>query len=588
MINSKKSWWGPVWHTTNPRNGHSPASKRQRMARVIIAMIIIAASFQAVISCSREDATTATLDTYLQRAMEVWQFNGAVLVARSDRVLLREGYGYADIQNSRPNTPDTKFLIGSMTKPFTAIAILQLAEQGLLDLDTPLSAYLPHYPAAVADIVTIHHLLSHTSGIPDVINVPDFQARADKPITPMEIVAYFADLPSQFEPGARYAYSSSNYVLLGLIVEAVSGQPWADYIREHVCGPAEMGNTGVYLDYRDRPDFAIGYNPDSRGSLAEARVIHPSCGYAAGSLASTVDDLYRLDRALYDTVLLKKASIGKMLEPHSPVYGYGWLVDDVAGHRLTAHGGAVPGYVSMLHRWIDDSVCVVVLSNNVSVPVHTLATGLAAIVLNEPYEMPVTKQPDFGGIRDLEEYTGVYRIDSADFRLIARQGERLTAQRLDGLPQPMLPEARDTFYFERDQMTTLTFFRDDSDRIIGHVLRQTFSVDTAMKVEGAEADRLRYGDEIRAVPDSVLSKYPGQYKIEPAGFVLTITFREGTLFGQAFDSQEIELLPLADGSFAFRGLTARVTFLGEVGAVPDSLRFSQAGTTMIGIRVKQE
>lgn len=453
-----------------------------RALKTAICFSILAATL-ILPSCQGSSPEANEYEHFIDQAAEVWRFQGSYLVAVGDSILARGSRGLADITGGRPNTPETKFLIGSMTKSFTAIAALQLAERGLLDLNQTIDHYISDYPSDKSRTITVHHLLCQRSGIPDMVRSREFAMRASRPISPREIVPYFSNEPLGFEPGSRYEYSSSNFVLLGLIIEAVAGMPWEEYVQSHICEPAGMANTDVYNGYIRRPDFAKGCTPDPSGKLVEAPPFYPGAGYAAGALASDVDDLYRLHVALNDTILLSQPYIDLMLTPHSSKYGYGWLVDDFGGHRLTAHSGGTPGFVSVIQRWPDDSVCVIILSNNVAIKAHAIANGLAAIALGEPYEMPVIKAPVTIPPDELAEYAGDYRLASGDTRRIQLDGGRLTAQFASGPARPVLPEGRDIFYFAHDQMTTLSFLRDSSGKIIAHVINQAFDHDTAWCAE---------------------------------------------------------------------------------------------------------
>jgi CubicO group peptidase (beta-lactamase class C family) len=432
-------------------------------------------------SCEKEKATASEYERLIDRASEVWHFQGSYLVARGDSILARGSRGYADISAQRANQSETRFLIGSMTKPFTAIAVLQLVERGLVDLSETIDSYIDDYPAEKAKGISVHYLLCHRSGIPDVVQNREYAGRMSDSIGPHEIVEYFADKPLEFEPGSRYAYSSSNYVLLGLIIESRSGLTWEEYIKQHICMPAGMMNTGVFYDYPDRQDFAKGYTLDRSGSLTRTPAVNPSIGYAAGALASNVDDLFLLNLVLYDTTLLDRFSLDMMLTEHSRKYGYGWIVDDFGGHTLTAHGGGVPGYVSILQRWTDDSVCVIVLSNNVAVQPHAIANSLAAIALDEPYEMPQNKVPVAIDSALLLEYEGDYDLGSGEIRRIQVRDGRLMVQTGIGFPRPVLPEGQDRFFFAHDPTTTLTFLRNSEGDVIGLVMSQAFDQDTTWK-----------------------------------------------------------------------------------------------------------
>ncbi len=446
---------------------------------VIVAVCALALIWSA--GCSEPPSKNAELQEYMDRAVDTWHFNGNVLVAKGDSILFRESFGMADFEGRRPLTPDSKFLIGSATKAVTAIAVMQLIDEGRLSLDHHLSRYLTDYENDVAKAVTVHHLLSHQSGIPDLIRHAGFRERVTEEIPVDDLIAFIESQAPEFEPGTRYAYSSSNYILLGKIIEVVTGETWEEYIRTNVTDPAGMFNTGVYVDYGTRDDFAVGYSMPTapRHDTIKAPVIHPSCGHAAGALASTLDDLYSLHRALYAESVLPSASIELMLTPQTPFYAYGWLVDDPGGHQLTAHGGGAPGFASMFQRWIDDSVCVVVLSNNALVPVHTISLGLAAITLGEEYELPTIKTPVPIDREQLRRYAGCYYIDSSDYRQIELQGEQLVARRMNGVPMRIHPEAVDRFFFAHDHMSTLDFLRDENGDLYAHVFRQAFARDTA-------------------------------------------------------------------------------------------------------------
>ncbi len=434
-----------------------------------------------MVSCQQTQSTASEYERFMDRSAEVWGFQGSYLVARGDRILARGSRGYADISAQRLNEPETKFLIGSMTKPFTAIATLQLVERGLVDLNKSIDTYISDYPLDKAKRISVHDLLCHRSGIPDVVQNREYARRMNDSIGPHEIVSYFRDAPLEFEPGRHYAYSNSDYVLLGLIIESQSGLTWQEYIKRNICTPAGLVNTGVFYDYRNRDDFAAGYVPDRSGTMTRTPSLNPSIGYAAGALASNVDDLFRLNLALYDTTLLQQSTVRLMLTEFSRKYGYGWIVDNFGGHTLTAHGGGVPGYVSILQRWTDDSVCVVVLSNNVAVQPHEIANGLAAIALGEPYEMPQNKVPVEIDSTLLHEYEGVYDLGDGESRRIQVHDGRLMVRTGLGSPRLVLPEGQDRFFFAHDPTTTLIFLRNSEGEVVGHVMKQAFDQDTTWK-----------------------------------------------------------------------------------------------------------
>lgn len=328
----------------------------------------------------RIDVRGRALNEYIQLRMSKGDFSGAVLVAHDDVVLLSKGYGRADYGAAIPNTSRTKFRIGSVTKPFTALAIMQLQERGLLDVHDPIGKYIEGYPHG--DKITIHHLLSHTSGIPNFTSFSDYGDHFTKFHTLTETIAWFKNKPLEFEPGERGNYTNSGYILLTAIIEKVSGQRYRDYIREHICRPCGMLDTDVDSNNPHDDQYAVGYyTPDNEAEYADMSV--PS---GAGVLRSTVGDLYKFHKALSSGKLLSSDLLERMYVPvmrdaeWQADYGYGWFVQDIAGHRAVWHHGIIHGFRAEFVRFIDDNVCIVILNNFFNAPVHDMAKHLAKIV----------------------------------------------------------------------------------------------------------------------------------------------------------------------------------------------------------------
>jgi CubicO group peptidase (beta-lactamase class C family) len=228
------------------------------------------------------------------------------MVARDDEPLLRQGYGMANREHDVPNTPETKFRIGSVTKQFTAAAALILQEQGKLDVRATIQTYLGDCPEAWGGI-TVHHLLTHTSGIPDYARLPDRERRIREPTTPDALIALFRDRPLEFKPGERFAYSNSGYALLGRLIERISGKTYAEFLVEQIFTPLGMKDSG-YDDARPvLKARAAGY-ARRQGGLENAPYLDMTNPFAAGGLYSTVDDLLKWDRALAANQLLSKKS----------------------------------------------------------------------------------------------------------------------------------------------------------------------------------------------------------------------------------------------------------------------------------------
>ena len=315
------------------------------------------------------------LDQYLSSLVDARLFHGAVLVAREGQVLLRKGYGMADSAAGTPNGPSTRFRLASVSKQFTAMAVLRLQAQGRLSTADPICTYLPDCPAAWQPI-TIRELLSHTSGIPDYTSLADFSASQGVPATPAELVARFRELPLLFAPGSSYSYGNSGYVLLGLIVERVSGRPYADALREQVFDPLQMGDSGVSQATGD-PGSALGYHDFDR----LAAPLDASTLFGAGALSSTVDDLYRWAQAIQSGQLLPAQLQSEMLTPVRNDYAYGWKVALRDGRRQISHPGLIDGFASAILLAPDDGLTVVVLCNMDAADAPGIASYLAGLAL---------------------------------------------------------------------------------------------------------------------------------------------------------------------------------------------------------------
>ncbi len=241
-------------------------------------------------------------------------FMGTVLVEKDGKLLLNQGYGSAELEWNIPNTPDAKFRLGSLTKQFTAASILLLEERGKLKVEDPISKYLPDAPAAWSKI-TIYHVLTHTSGLPSFTGFPEYSSTEWKDTNPAELVARFRDKPLDFEPGTKFSYSNSGYVLLGYLIEKVSGQTYADFLQQNIFTPLGMTDTGLDSNAAILPKRAQGYAPSKTG-IHHAGYISMTIPFSAGALYSTTGDLLKWEQGLFSAKVITTASLAKMTTPH--------------------------------------------------------------------------------------------------------------------------------------------------------------------------------------------------------------------------------------------------------------------------------
>lgn len=292
----------------------------QRLVSLAVLVILLTAS------TTFAQSKAAKIDALVQQYVANRQFNGSVLVAEKGQVIFKKGYGMANMEWNIPNAPDTKFRLGSITKQFTAMLIMQLVEKGKLKLAGKITDYLPDYPKASGDKITIHHLLTHTSGIPNYTNFPKFfETLSREPVTPEAFTKKFDSMPLDFEPGTKFSYSNSGYFLLGVIIEKVTGKPYADVLTENILKPAQLDNTGYDLFSPILPKRATGYEKKN-GGYVNSPYLDMTIPYAAGSMYSTVEDLYRWDQALYTDKLLSASGKAIMYTPFLDGYAYGWGV----------------------------------------------------------------------------------------------------------------------------------------------------------------------------------------------------------------------------------------------------------------------
>jgi CubicO group peptidase (beta-lactamase class C family) len=307
---------------------------------------------------------------------------GTVLVARDGHVVLDKAYGMANLELDVPNTPDTKFRLGSITKQFTAASILLLEERGKLKIDDRVKAYLPDAPMSW-DRITIFNLLTHTSGIPNFTAMPDYNTIKLSSRSAGAAVSAFRDRPLDFGPGEQMSYSNSGYLVLGDIIEKVSGQSYEQFVTDNIFTPLGMKDSGYDSNTAIIKHRASGYSR-LQGGYANATYIHMSIPHAAGALFSTTRDLLKWEQALFAGKVVSKASLDRMTTPFKNDYAFGLTVRTVKDRKVIAHGGGIDGFNTAMAYYPDSRTVVIVLSNvNGNVPGQASAQ-LAAIMHGDP------------------------------------------------------------------------------------------------------------------------------------------------------------------------------------------------------------
>lgn len=387
---------------------------------------------------------------YLQAYLKSGYFMGSVLVASGSEILLSQGYGMSNLEHNVHNAPHTKFCIGSVTKQFTATAILQLHQQGLLNVNQAISTYLPDYPKG--EQITIHRLLNHTSGIPnytDVLENPYLRVTLD------EVISWFSDKPLEFTPGERFKYCNSGYVLLTKIIETVSGQSYADYLQNQLFEPLGMADSGYEQRELILLHRASGYTITENG-FQNAAFWDQSQGAGAGAMYSTTEDLYKWERSFYTNLVLSEASKNAMFAPtviadfagSKGYYGYGWYIDTHCGRDRHVHAGGFSGFRAILARYPREQLVIIALSNITGVSIELIAKDLAAIVFGESYEFPKQRRAielNFNSIA-YDAYVGEYELEPGLVATVTTQSKRFFIQVTGDKQVEMFPESSSEFF----------------------------------------------------------------------------------------------------------------------------------------------
>src|ERR1051326_7185161 len=358
-----------------PRGQENLMMRTQSTPKYLLLASLLAVFLLPSFALAQDHA--AKIQEMLALAHKYRQFNGSALVAESGKVVYKGAFGMANMEWNIPNTPDTKFRLGSITKQFTATLVFAVVEQGKINLNGELSDYLPDYRKDVGEKVTIHNLLTHTSGIPSYTSQPGFFENVSRnPYKVDEFVKKYASGDLEFEPCSKFEYDNSGYFLLGAIIEHVTGKPYEQVLKENIFDPLGMKNTG----YGKTPD---GYT--------NAPYLDMSIPYAAGSLYSTVDDLYLWDQALHTDKLLSAQSKALMYTPFLNNYAYGWEVRNASFDKnvqVITHDGGINGFTTTIVRFPKEKNLIVMLDNTGSEYLDRLGETIARIIYNQPYESP--------------------------------------------------------------------------------------------------------------------------------------------------------------------------------------------------------
>ena len=387
---------------------------------------------------------TARMNQVVQAYATQDHFMGTVLVAKGAHVVFSKGYGSADLEWNVPNAPNAKFRLGSVTKQFTAASILLLEERGKLSVQDPVKKYVLNAPAAW-DKITIFNLLTHTSGIPNFTDFPEYRRLEPFATSAEQLVALFRDKPLDFQPGERWSYSNSGYVLLTDIIEKITGQQYASFVHDNIFAPLGMTESGYDSNSEVIAHRASGYVFENN-RYANAGYINMTVPQGAGALYSTTEDLLKWELGLFGGKVLTPASLKKMTTPFKNDYAFGLEVASYGMHRVIQHGGGIEGFNTIVSYSPDDQVTVIVLANVNGAAPGQIAPKLRALARGEQVTLAGERKAITLDAKTLASYVGAYRVPSGPVMLITLDGDQLMSKLGNQQAMPTLAESRTTFF----------------------------------------------------------------------------------------------------------------------------------------------
>ena len=515
--------------------------------------------------CLAQDA--ARMEEVVQTHVRDKSFMGAVLVARGTDVILSKGYGSANLEWAVPNTPTTKFRLGSITKQFTAASILLLEERGKLKLDDPIKKYVPEAPAAW-DTITIFNLLTHSSGIPNFTSLPDYSSLKFRDTPVAKTVATVRDKPLDFAPGEKMSYSNSGYLVLGDVVERITGASYEKFVTDNIFTPLGMKDSGYDSNTAVIPRRAAGYMPSPTGPV-NAGFVHMSIPHGAGALYSTTEDLLRWEQGLFGGKLLSAASLEKMTTPFKSDYALGVVVRTANGRKVVQHGGGIDGFNTFLAYYPDNKLTVAVLANvNGETPTQ-IATKLADLAFGGAVQLTSERKEISLPVATLSKYVGTYEVAPGVNMIMRLDGDHLTTQ-LPGQPQfPVFPES-ETKFFLKVVDAQVEFFTDASGAVTHAVMYQNGRERKVPRISATVPPQRKE----TTLPAATLARYVGSYQMKPE-VELTVTLDGSQLKAQLTGQPAYPIFAETETLFFYKVVDATLEFQRDASGAVTAVRLRQ-------------
>lgn len=537
---------------------------------LFIAVICLFASLSN--AQTKSNPLTKSFDSLLNKEFKTGEPGAAAIVVKKGEVVYKKGFGMGDMELNVPVQPDMVFRIGSITKQFTAVCILKLASEGKLSLQDDIKKYIPDY--GIKEPITIEHLLTHTSGIKSYTNVDTFWQQMRKDMTPREIIRLTEKDTLEFKPGTKYNYNNTAFVMLGYIIEKISGKTYEAYLQQNIFTPLGMSNSYFGSESRIIKNRAKGYKKAEK-DFYNSDYISMTLPHAAGSIISTVEDLWKWNKALYSYKIISKEWVDKLTTPYkladgkSTNYGYGLAISAIQGSPVYDHGGGIPGFLTYGIYMPKEDVFVAVFSNCDCKSPDNAATKMAAIAIGKPYNFTALPLKE----ADAKQYEGVYAYENEE-RIIQWKDGKLTSQRGGGNVFELKMYEANKFFFE-GSFSFLEFVKNSSGSFDKLIYKNNNETSEWKKTNKP----LPQPVTVIKVDPALLADYTGAYQLAP-NFILTITQEGDKLFGQATGQGKIEMEAISPVRFKAKGVEAQIEFKKDASGKAVALVLYQGGREM--------
>lgn len=540
-------------------------------SKQVIFVALFLLSYHVFAQKINTEELSAHFDKILVEQFKQNETGATVLVARNGQIIYKKAFGMANLELDIPMQVDNVFWIASMGKQFTAVAILQLIDQGKLNLQDEITKFIPDYPTH-GHKITIEHLLTHTSGIHNYSGIKDPDRKLVLDCTPDEVIDFFKNLPMRFVPGTAWEYSNSGYFLLGYVIEKITGKKYSEYLEENYFKKLDMTNSFFANDKRIIKNRVGAYSYGDNGFI-NSRYLNPTIIYSAGAIQTTVEDFYKWHQAVHSYKLVKKESLDqafkryKLIDGKDVDYGYGWKLGYVYESPSIWHGGGIEGFGNMEIYLPKEDVFVVVFTNCDCTYPKDIASRLAALACGKPYDYKETPVPQML----LNDYVGLYENQKGHQRILSVTENQLHSQLGRGPKSKLKAYEKDMFFFEDDAMQTFEFARNKKGNISSLTTKKLTGIEVWNKT-----DKPLPNENGIKVDLKILETYVGDYEI-PSVLSFSVLIEQDRLFIKANGQDQFEIFADAENKFFSKVNDAQFEFVKDYSGKITNLILNQGG-----------